>query len=264
VGLGGNPTVTALLTTRGEDVGSTLTVLRYLGQEQVASVHAVEVARAWQEQLTEQATAAADDANKTAIEATKARDAANAAVQQQRDLLAAADSELASTTKQLGVAQLYSGDLQPGSNTNAVTGKVGSCKGGQVEIYSNGKIPLSALCPLWASSSQYLRADASYAFNRLSHAYAQEFGVKPCITDSYRTYAQQVALYAAKPGLAAKPGTSNHGWGTALDLCGGIQNYGTKQYRWMLINAPLYGWFHPYWARQGGGREEPWHWEFGG
>ena len=49
-----------------------------------------------------------------------------------------------------------------------------------------------------------------------------------CITDSYRTYASQVRLYGQKPALAAVPGTSNHGWGLAVDLCGGIEHFGTR------------------------------------
>jgi hypothetical protein len=32
----------------------------------------------------------------------------------------------------------------------------------------------------------------------------------------------------------------------------------------MRENAPLYGWYHPTWAQQGGGKPEPWHWEYGG
>jgi hypothetical protein len=31
----------------------------------------------------------------------------------------------------------------------------------------------------------------------------------------------------------------------------------------MLQNAPRFGWIHPDWAKQGGNREEPWHWEYG-
>lgn len=36
---------------------------------------------------------------------------------------------------------------------------------------------------------------------------------------AYRTYPQQVYLYGrSRPGWAARPGTSNHGWGLAVDL----------------------------------------------
>jgi hypothetical protein len=30
----------------------------------------------------------------------------------------------------------------------------------------------------------------------------------------------------------------------------------------MTAHAPDFGWTNPDWARDGGGREEPWHWEF--
>jgi murein DD-endopeptidase MepM/ murein hydrolase activator NlpD len=127
--------------------------------------------------------------------------------------------------------------------------------------YSNGLIPTSRLCTV--ASVHRLRCDAAAAYRSLSKAYRARFGRPLCITDSYRSYAAQVDLYARKPSLAALPGTSNHGWGIAVDLCGGIQSFGTAQYRWMTAHAGTYGWVHPAWARQGGNREEPWHWEFG-
>jgi hypothetical protein len=137
-----------------------------------------------------------------------------------------------------------------GSGGNAVTGAVGSCAGGDVEHYPNGMIPISALCQLAAQPGQYLRADAAAAFDRMSRAYAARFGAPLCVTDSYRTYAEQVRLKAEKPTLAATPGTSNHGWGTATDLCGGIESFGTPEHEWLATNAPLYNWFHPSWARE--------------
>jgi LAS superfamily LD-carboxypeptidase LdcB len=59
------------------------------------------------------------------------------------------------------------------------------------------------------------------------------------------------------------PGTSNHGWGLAVDLCGGVNLFGTAQTVWMQLNAGHYGWVHPDWAQAGGRNPEPWHWEFG-
>lgn len=38
------------------------------------------------------------------------------------------------------------------------------------------------------------------------------------VTSGFRTFAQQAALYAQKPHLAARPGTSNHEFGVAADL----------------------------------------------
>lgn len=133
--------------------------------------------------------------------------------------------------------------------------------------YPNGLIPASALCPVGikvGTAPAVLRCDAAAAFRRLAPAYAQAFGHPICLTDSYRSYAQQVTVYRQRPSLAAVPGTSNHGWGLAVDLCGGLQTAGSSQDRWMHANAGRFGWAHPKWAEPGGARPEPWHWEFVG
>lgn len=129
--------------------------------------------------------------------------------------------------------------------------------------YSNGVIPPSALCSIGVGS-QRLRCDAAEAFKLMSASYQQAFGTPICVTDSYRSFQAQAVLYAQKPGIAAIPGTSVHGWALAIDACGGIQSFGTAQYNWMLANAGKFGWLHPTWADPGNGREEPWHWEYAG
>ncbi|HEY0400642.1 MAG TPA: D-alanyl-D-alanine carboxypeptidase family protein [Blastococcus sp.] len=129
--------------------------------------------------------------------------------------------------------------------------------------YPNGLIPPSAMCPLGVVGHS-LRCDAAAAYRAMSAAFAAAFGSPICITDSYRTYASQVRLYGQKPTLAAVPGTSNHGWGLAVDLCGGIESYGTAPYNWLKANAGRFGFLHPDWAEPGNGREEPWHWEYAG
>jgi hypothetical protein len=129
--------------------------------------------------------------------------------------------------------------------------------------FSNGMIPSRSLCDLTNRSGHELRCDAAAAFNSMAAAYQRDMGSALCMTDSYRSYSAQVNLYAIKPTLAAVPGTSNHGWGLALDLCGGIESWGSPAHNWMAKNAGRFGWVNPHWARQGGGREEPWHWEFG-
>ena len=83
-----------------------------------------------------------------------------------------------------------------------------------------------------------------------------------CITDSYRSLQAQSTLFATKPDLAATPGTSNHGWGLAVDLCGGAEAFGTPEHDWPVSNGPRFGWHHPAWARVDGSRPEPWHFEF--
>ncbi|MDX6198818.1 MAG: peptidoglycan DL-endopeptidase CwlO, partial [Actinomycetota bacterium] len=138
------------------------------------------------------------------------------------------------------------------------------CKGLDVSRYANGTIPLDALCPLLFTTSHRLRADAAYAFNAMAHEYAGAFSTPLCVTDSYRSFDAQVIVAAEKPTLAAEPGHSNHGWGLAADLCGGIESFDTTAHQWMVDNAPRYGWFHPEWAEIDGSKPEPWHWEFAG
>ena len=130
------------------------------------------------------------------------------------------------------------------------------------DSYNNGRIPDEALRASAYVRGVKLRPDAAIAFDRLTLAYRAEFGRHISVTDSYRPYDVQAALRLEKPTLAARAGRSNHGWGTALDLGGGIQRFGSRQHLWMRANAPEYGWTHPTWARAGGSKPEPWHWEF--
>jgi zinc D-Ala-D-Ala carboxypeptidase len=136
-----------------------------------------------------------------------------------------------------------------------------SC-GKDTRSYPNGRRPASALCPLYAAPGESLAREASIAFNAMSVAYQKYSGSALCVTDSYRSYAEQVAVKLARPGLAAAPGRSQHGFGLAVDLCGGVQSFANPAHLWMQRNAPLYGWFHPGWAEPTGVLPEPWHWEF--
>lgn len=131
---------------------------------------------------------------------------------------------------------------------------------GEAEKYPNGLIPSRYLCDL--PQKQYkLRADAAVAFARLNAAYQQKFGHQACVTSAYRPIASQRALYQSKPpGYAAVPGSSNHGWGLAVDLCGGVESQGSPQFTWLRANAGKYRWIHPSWAYSG--PFEPWHWEY--
>lgn len=162
------------------------------------------------------------------------------------------------------IARLRSGAPTPAVDGALVPRPHAACKGRPTGGYANGRIPPEALCPLWGTRGQMLRADAAAAFNDMSRAYAQEFGAPLCVTDSYRSYEEQEAVAQEKPELAAQPGTSNHGWGLATDLCDGVQDFGTATHRWMQDNSMMFGWFHPRWAQQGGSNPEAWHWEFAG
>ena len=128
-------------------------------------------------------------------------------------------------------------------------------KGVPVDLaaYGNGKIPANALQQvgdtrhkLWAPAAEQLTDMI---------ADAKRDGVKIGITDSYRPYEEQVDLARRKGlysqgGLAAKPGTSEHGWGMAADL-----DLNGKALAWMRENAGKYG-FEENVPR------ETWHWAY--
>lgn len=100
--------------------------------------------------------------------------------------------------------------------------------------------------------SHKLNKQAAEAYDQMKKA-AEADGITWGITDSYRDYEGQVAVAAKKGlykngGLAAVPGTSNHGWGSALDL-----DLTTAASDWLKANAATYGFSTI--------PREPWHWE---
>jgi hypothetical protein len=128
--------------------------------------------------------------------------------------------------------------------------------------YGNGQIPSSVLCGLGWAPGELLRCDAAAELENLNRAFRAAFGRNLSVTDGYRSYGEQVSVAATKGGLAAVPGTSNHGWGQAVDLSGGIESFGTAEHAWMVANAGSYGWKLPAWAQAGGSKPEAWHWEY--
>ena len=87
-------------------------------------------------------------------------------------------------------------------------------------MVANGQIPDSELAPI---KNGRLRKECAAAWNALNvEARANGLELTPTGSkSSYRTLAQQqelYRLYLAGGTLAAVPGTSNHGWGHAVDL----------------------------------------------
>ena len=110
-----------------------------------------------------------------------------------------------------------------------------------------------------------LECGAATAFDQLNTAFKAQFGQNIGITDGYRPYDEQVQCRLEKGSLCADPGTSNHGWGKAVDIggCCGINTGAGPAFDWLTTNAGRYGWNHPAWAQTGGSKPEPWHWEYG-
>lgn len=109
-----------------------------------------------------------------------------------------------------------------------------------------------------------LYKDAVEGFRNMAEAFEKDMGKPLELTDSYRDYEAQVQCREDKGSLCAMPGTSNHGWGMAIDFASGINDFDSKEHKWMKENAPKFGWSHPDWAQRNGSKPEPWHWEYTG
>jgi peptidoglycan hydrolase-like protein with peptidoglycan-binding domain len=130
-------------------------------------------------------------------------------------------------------------------------------------MVQNGRLPLNSLTKTVIGGR--LRDDAAASADRLALAFYKHFNKPLVATDTYRDYDAQVAVKKAKGPYAAVPGTSNHGWGVAVDYSSRINIDTSAEHRWMEKNAGAYGWENPLWARNAttaDGMYEPWHWEY--
>jgi D-alanyl-D-alanine carboxypeptidase len=119
--------------------------------------------------------------------------------------------------------------------------------------YGNGKIPATALGKV-GETGHKLWAPAAESLTKMI-ADAKKDGVTIGITDSYRSYDEQVDVARRKGlysqgGLAAKPGTSEHGWGMATDL-----DLNSKAQAWVRKHGEEYGFVENV-------PREPWHWAY--
>lgn len=130
-------------------------------------------------------------------------------------------------------------------------------------------------------------------FERLCKAFEEANitkGKKPNVS-GFRSYQSQVIVredpkkqFKKEDGsigyLGAYPGTSNHGWGVAIDFDttdkNNVKGFDSLVYKWLEQNAEKYNFFHPLWAQKPdgwpqvkkgpegkkGSKPEPWHWEY--
>jgi hypothetical protein len=134
-------------------------------------------------------------------------------------------------------------------------------------LLADGTIDPALLCPVPFAPGARLRCDAVVALVALNEEFRADHGTDLPVGSTYRTYAEQAALKVAKGGLAAPAGVSHHGWGVAVDFAGfgGVGQFDSPLYAWMVEHGPAHGWEHPAWAGPGGhGPLEPWHWEYVG
>ncbi len=152
------------------------------------------------------------------------------------------------------------------SGVDAITGNLGATLG-PWGGHSNGRIPLTALSRVDypgiqldvfpnSLSGLYLNPDAAVAMLAMLKEYNRQTGNYLHPNEGYRTYDGQVYwknywTAQGKPGNAATPGYSNHGWGQAVDL-----NLSAEQSRWLGTYAARYGYTRS--------SSESWHYDYTG
>jgi len=120
---------------------------------------------------------------------------------------------------------------------------------------ANGKLPKKDLARVYHPDlTLYLRKDAAAAFNTMNLV-ARRLKVPLYATgpiSAYRSYDQQVEAKRLYGSNAATPGTSNHGWGLAIDIPGTAQQ--------QMINriGAKFGW-QKKWSDASW---EPWHFKW--
>ena len=140
-------------------------------------------------------------------------------------------------------------------------------------MLQNGNLPSDLLAPpsgqALGKHKPTMLAELTSEYESMAVEFRKKFPNKKLSAWGYRPYSRQLSIKVEKPNLAAKPGTSTHGWGQAIDIHFYVDGsskrlslkYSGEEYKWLAANSKKYGWYNPPWASQGGKKEEPWHWE---
>jgi LAS superfamily LD-carboxypeptidase LdcB len=142
---------------------------------------------------------------------------------------------------------------------------MGSCKSWSRSVrgsLKNGGLTLGVDLKKPNGHNFYLSNEACEMFELMESSYGKKFASN---IGGYRTYENQWEIfdleYCVKTGQSrkiktngnipvAKPGTSNHGWGEAIDV-------GTNEDQmWIKSYGGTFGWCH------GESPEEPWHFTY--
>ena len=228
-----------------------------------SSTSSSEFATVLAQQLTSPTTTGLFDPTSAVGDGTSLGTATDPSTGSTSSSLLSARSTLASSGTSLGAASGYGlrtvrdAASAYGLSGVAATGPIASTRAvANLEgMYENGRLPDEALTDIGVGSHR-LSPPAASAFVRLRAA-ARADGIDIKVTDSYRSYDQQVDVARRKGlysqgGLAAKPGTSDHGLGLALDL-----DLDPEALTWMRTNAARFGFVEDT-------PRESWHWKFAG
>jgi hypothetical protein len=164
------------------------------------------------------------------------------------------------------------GVRRPPEHPDWLTGSVTDISG--VVPYSgtydprNGRLAPSQLCLIPFMPSHYIHCRARADLVAFHQAYQARFGERlPVDTwdrSTYRSLEEQERTWVEiGPPIAARPGTSPHGWGLAVDMFEGPEfAFGSTRYRWLLENGPRFGWANLPWHQETGSVPEYWHFDY--
>lgn len=169
-----------------------------------------------------------------------------------------------------------SGDFKTVKATSFSRRRNGATRSILGDDYTNGEVPDNNLRTI-NNESKYkgsiqsdkgrirLFTEASLALDKLLEK-AEQDKIQFKINSAYRTYDDQVRVREAYPKTSAVPGTSNHGFGLAVDFA--TLSYAKltpqdPQYKWLVKNADDFGFrrINPE-TRREPESWEAWHWEF--
>jgi hypothetical protein len=178
-----------------------------------------------------------------------------------------------------------------GSQLNIIPGKVGaSAYPGPPDFvnagYKNGNLPTSVLIGVAKGGRDKYIYNGTKGWHLLHPEVARQYlafknfadsqNIKFTLSSAYRDIDHQRSLGTGS--TVAKPGSSPHGWGGAIDISelyrsvpgkkGNPSNNAiarnTPLYRWFAANAPKFGFYNPYRLADNRGVDEVWHWEYWG
>ena len=210
--------VAALQVARSDQVGNSLFLINYVGQGEDQALREADTLASVQQIVSQQA-------DQAAAAATTARVAAAAGQHGGRGRARPAAAAAADRGSRPGGPARH-GQLHPGllNNTNAANlivaraavalrAGITSAARAAAPASPRRRSPASTTArsrPRPCARSGGARPDAPRRRRRRVRPDVQglrpQFGRPICVTDSYRSYSAQVALYAAKPNLAARPG----------------------------------------------------------
>ncbi len=107
--------------------------------------------------------------------------------------------------------------------------------------YSNGRIPLSAMCALAARPGAYLRCDAARSLDSITAAFKDKFSTPLTVAAAYKDFATQAACSPTRTRTCEPPGQSRFGLGLVVQLSATQTASGARR-TWLHQQMVANGW----------------------